>query len=281
MVCAITGAAGYVGSRLLTTLGRHFDVVPISRRPAEGSIRWEMGQPAEISRELRERDVRVLVHAAWDFSQTSAKENERVNVDGSRRLFESAEKAGVERIIFVSTISAFPHAHSMYGQSKLRVEQLTLEQSGGVVVRPGLIWGDGPGGMFGALAKQVTQSKVIPLIGSGRYPQYLLHEDDLAHTILSAARGEWKCETPVTVAHARPWLLRDLIRTIANRQKKNVKLLPVPWPGVYAGLKAAEFLGMKMKFRSDSVLSLVFQNPAPDFSEADRLQLERRPYPGL
>jgi len=281
MVCAITGAAGYVGSRLKSALGRHLTVVPISRQPAEGSIRWELGQSVEISRELREQGVTVLVHAAWDFNQTSVKENERVNVEGSRRLFESADKAGVERIIFVSTISAFPNARSMYGKSKLRVEQLTLERSGGVALRPGLIWGDGPGGMFGALAKQVTQSRLIPLIGSGRSLQYLLHEDDLARAILGASRGQWKCETPVTLAHPRPWILRDLIQTIATQQQKNVKLLPVPWPGVYAGLKAAELLGLKMKFRSDSVLSLVFQNPAPDFSQADRLQLQRRPYPVL
>ena len=281
MACAITGASGYVGSRFLTALGRSLEVVPISRRSAEGSIRWEMGQSAEISRELREREVRVLVHAAWDFSQTGVKANEQVNVEGSRLLFESAEKAGVERIIFVSTISAFSDARSIYVQSNWRVEQLTLARRGGVVVRPGLIWGDGPGGMFGALAKQVRQSKVIPLIGSGRYPQYLLHEDDLAHAILGASKGEWTCETPVTLAHARPWLLRELIQTIARRQAKDVKLLPVPWPAVYAGLKAAELLGVKMKFRSDSVLSLVFQNPAPDFSQADRLHLERRPYLGF
>lgn len=276
-VCAITGASGYVGSRLMEYLARKLDVVPISRRPAPGRIPWDMGKPADISRELRERKVGVLVHAAWDFGHPSARENERVNVEGSLRLFESAAKAGVERIVFISTISAFRGARSMYGQSKLRVEDLVLARSG-VVVRPGLVWGEGPGGMFGSLAEQVAQKKVIPLIGSGRYPQYLVHEDDLAEALLRAARGDWKCDAAVTVAHPRPWLLRDLVHSIAERQGRKVNLLPVPWPAVYGPLKVAEMAGVRLGFRSDSVLSLVFQNPSPDFALADQLGLARRAY---
>jgi len=280
MLCAITGASGYVGSRLATYLGGHFEVVPISRKPASGVIQWDLGQPRDISAELRHRRVSVLVHAAWDFTHPDASENERINVEGSRQLFESADKAGVERIIFISTISAFPGARSMYGQSKLRVEGLALPR-GGAVVRPGLVWGDGPGGMFGSLAAQVAQKTMIPLIGSGRYPQYLLHEEDLGAAVLRAACGEWKCSDAVTLAHSQPWLLRELVHSIAEAQGRKVKLLPVPWPAVYGGLKMAELAGARLGFRSDSVLSLVFQNPSPDFAPADRLGLRRRAYAGV
>jgi nucleoside-diphosphate-sugar epimerase len=277
MVCAITGASGYVGSRLADYLARRLDVVPISRRPVPKGIQWEMGQGGDISRELRVRMVTFLVHAAWDFGHPNAKDNERVNVEGSQRLFESADKAGVERIIFISTISSFREARSMYGQSKLRAEDIALAK-GGIVIRPGLVWGDGLGGMFGSLAAQVAQKSLIPLIGSGRYPQYLVHEADLAEAVLRAASGEWKCDAAVTLAHPQPWLLRDLVHTIAESQGRKVRLLPVPWPAVYGALKTAELMGARMGFRSDSVLSLVFQDPAPDFTLADQLGLKRRAY---
>lgn len=280
MVCAITGASGYVGSRLMASLARNVDVVPITRRESPNAIQWDMANPTDISEVLRTHGVKTLVHAAWDFSHPNPKENERVNVEGSRRLFESAAKAGVERIVFLSTISAFTGARSMYGQSKMRVEQLALASSNGAVIRPGLVWGTGPGGMFGALTKQVTQGSIIPLIGSGRYPQYLVHEEDLGTAILRAAAGPWEATTPVTVANPEPWLLRDLIQTIARNHGRKVTLVPLPWRAIYTGLKSAELAGAKLGFRSDSVLSLVYQNPAPNFTLADRLQLPRRPYLG-
>jgi nucleoside-diphosphate-sugar epimerase len=280
MVCAITGASGYVGSRLASAIQRDMEVVPLSRRDAAGAIRWEMEHPTDISGELRSRGVKVLVHVAWDFTHPKEKENDRVNVEGSRQLFDCADRAGVERIIFVSSISAFAGARSAYGQSKLRVERMVLERPCGVVVRPGLVWGGGPGGMFGALTKQVNSGAVIPMIGSGKYPQYLVHEDDLGDTIRKAVEGGLKSNAPITVAHEVPWHLRDLIKDIARKQGKQVRLLPVPWPAVYAGLKAAELIGVKLSFRSDSVLSLVFQDPSPDFTPANQLGLARRSYPG-
>jgi nucleoside-diphosphate-sugar epimerase len=280
MTCAITGASGYVGSRLASAIQRDMEVVPISRREAAGSIRWEMQNPTEISEELRSRGVKVLVHAAWDFTHPNAEENDRVNVQGSRQLFESADRAGVERILFISSISAFAGARSAYGQSKLRVERMVLDRPGGVVIRPGLVWGAGPGGMFGALTKQVESGSMIPMIGSGRYPQYLVHEDDLGDAIRKAVAGGLKVSAPITVANEVPGLLRDLIEDIARKQGKKVTLLPVPWPAVYAGLKAAELMGAKLNFRSDSVLSLVFQDPSPDFTPANQLGLARRSYPG-
>jgi nucleoside-diphosphate-sugar epimerase len=255
------------------------EVVPISRREAAGSIRWEMQNPSDISEELRRRGVKVLVHVAWDFTHPNAKANERVNVEGSRQLFECADRAGVERIVFVSSISAFAGARSAYGQSKLRVERMVLERPGGVVIRPGLVWGAGPGGMFGALTKQVESGSTIPMIGSGRYSQYLVHEEDLGEAIRKAVAGELQVSAPITVAHEVPWQLRDLIKDIARKQGKRVTLLQVPWPAVYAGLKAAELVGAKLSFRSDSVLSLVFQDPSPDFTPANQLGLARRKYP--
>jgi nucleoside-diphosphate-sugar epimerase len=255
------------------------EVVPISRREDAGSIRWEMQNPSDISEELRRRGVKVLVHVAWDFTHPNAKENDRVNVEGSRQLFECADRAGVERIVFVSSISAFAGARSAYGQSKLRVERMVLERPGGVVIRPGLVWGAGPGGMFGALTKQVESGSMIPMIGSGRYPQYLVHEEDLGEAIRRAAAGSLAFDAPITVANEVPWQLRDIIKEIARKQRKQITLLPLPWPAVYAGLKTAEMLGAKLNFRSDSVLSLVFQDPSPDFRPANQLGIVRRGYP--
>jgi hypothetical protein len=58
--------------------------------------------------------------------------------------------AGVRRLVFISTISAFDGCRSFYGKGKLEVERIT-HSLGGWVIRPGLLYGEKPGGMLGRL----------------------------------------------------------------------------------------------------------------------------------
>jgi nucleoside-diphosphate-sugar epimerase len=79
----------------------------------------------------------------------------RICVDGSNTLFEAARRAGVERIVFISTISAFDGCRSAYGKTKLAVEK-SLAGTTAVVLRPGLVFGGShSGGVFGSIRKQV------------------------------------------------------------------------------------------------------------------------------
>ena len=263
-VCAVTGATGYVGSRIASALATEFDVIPMGRTVSAEVIRWQMDAMQDSTVELRSRNVNALVHSAWDFTHPKAAENWQSNVSGSRRLIAAAQTAGVRHIVFISTISAFEGARSEYGKSKLAVEQTVLA-AGGTVIRPGLVWGERPGGMFGSLRQQVSKGGIVPTIGDGRYPQYLVHEDDLAAVVLRAAKGEFAGRV-LTVANPKPWLLRDLILRMTAEEGKTVKLVGVPWQVIYTALKTAETLGLKLGFRSDSVTSLVYQDRAPEFA---------------
>ena len=276
-VCALTGASGYVGSRLAGTLAQDFDVVPLGRKPVAGGIRWAMGQAESVAGALRERGVSVLVHSAWDFSHPKPNENWATNVGGSKRLLEDAKAAGLKRIVFISTISAFEGAESEYGKSKLAVEREVLA-AGGTVVRPGLVWGETPGGMFGSMRQQVAKGSMVPTVGDGRYPQYLVHEDDLGETVraLATTSSDEYAGRTLTLANPKPWLLRDLVLRLAAEQGTKVKLVGIPWSLIYGGLKTAEMLGLKLNFRSDSVLSLVRQNANPTFDSVRPVPL--RPF---
>ena len=268
VVCAVTGANGYVGSRIAYALAADCYVVPMGRSADDEGIRWTF-ESAGVEAEMRAHQVTALVHSAWDFSHPKASENWKTNVEGTRRLIASFQAAGGERIVFVSSISSFEGARSEYGKSKLAVERLVVE-GGGTVIRPGLVWGDRPGGMFGSLKQQVSKGKLVPMIGDGRYPQYLVHEDDLAEAVRRAvdpATAAAFAGRVLTLAHPRGWLLRDLILGIAKKEGKTVKLVGVPWRLVYGALKLAETAGVKIGFRSDSLLGLVYHLRTPKFSE--------------
>src|SRR5258707_655758 len=94
--CAVTGATGYVGSRLAAALAEEFEVVPLTRKPTERGIAWTLTPDTNIAEALRERSVKVLVHSAWDFAHPKAADNWRANVEGSLKLYADAKAAGVE-----------------------------------------------------------------------------------------------------------------------------------------------------------------------------------------
>lgn len=264
IACAVTGANGYVGSHISALLTKHFQVVPMGRKAGPDGIVWQMGDSG-VAESLRSRHISVLVHSAWDMAQTNAKLNWKTNVEGTRSLIDEARSAGVKRIVFISTISCFETARSDYGRSKLAAEKIILD-AGGTVIRPGLVWGERAGGMFGSLRKRVNGGGIVPMVGTGLYAQYLVHEEDLAAAVLRAVQDECLARKVLTVAHPKPWMLRDLILRIAAEEGKQVKLVNVPWRLVYVALKSAETVGLKLSFRSDSLLSLVYPNPSPSFS---------------
>ena len=282
--CAITGSSGYVGSILRRALQHEYPVVALSRSPQSSEdIPWCLEAPGDVGRLLRERQVKTLVHAAWDMHSSDAKEIHRVCVQGSATLFSEARSAGIEHIVFISSISAFDKCRSVYGQSKLAVERL-LRGGSSTCLRLGLVFGQQSGGVFGSIREQVTKSRLIPLIGDGRIPQFLLHEMTLAETVLRAVSGQFSelNGSPITLAHPKPWPFRDLVKAIAKQQARDVTLVPIPSQLLYAGLRSAEMLRIKAPFRSDSVTSFVHSEKNPDFSVMQKYGIDPIPFePGI
>ena len=135
--------------------------------------------------------------------------------------------------------------------------------------------------MFGKLNAQIRNSSVIPLIGDGSQIQFLVHDEDLCAFIEKFAAGQIQLAPQImTAAHAQPWPFKKLLLEIARGQDKKIKFIPLPWRLVWAGLKSAELCGLKLNFRSDSLVSLMHQNPAPDFSANAVVGPVCRPFQG-
>jgi len=276
-ICAITGSNGYVGGAVksyFAALG--WEIRELTRHPKPGSNAVEFQLGANVAPEAL-AGVTALVHCAYDFRPLTKKEIHAVNVAGTEKLFQAARAADVEKIIFISTISAFDGCRSLYGHAKLAIEKIALAH-GAQIIRLGLVYGNGPGGMFGKLAAQVRKSSRIPLIGDGTQIQFLVHQDDLCAFVERCAHGGVKFSGKIlTAANAQPWPFRELLREIARGQHKEIKFIPLPWRFVWAGLKTAELCGLRLNFRSDSLVSLMHQNPAPDFSANAGVGLVCRP----
>ena len=261
-IAAVTGASGYLGSRICTSLqSRGWQVVRLARVPSSRrfpAVAYELAGP--ISPEVKEvlRSADVLVHGAYDLSLTSRVDIWRVNVEGTRRLLEVAADARMRRVLVLSSMSAFDGTTQLYGRAKLAIESLTVA-SGACAVRPGLVYGERPGGMAGALRK-LTKLPIVPVIAGGT-GLYTVHEDDLMRAIGALAGFETLQPQTISVAHPIPIALPDMMRVFAAQEDRRCRLVPVPWQSVYYPLRFTEVLRAHLPFRADSVLGLVRTAP--------------------
>jgi nucleoside-diphosphate-sugar epimerase len=276
--CVITGANGFLGSRLQRHLeSKGWRVLPWTRKlnPPAGAISFRLGDdvsPAGF------QDVDALIHCAYDFAPLAWNDIARVNIHGSEKLLQAAQSAGLQSIVFISSLSAFPGCRSWYGKAKLETEGFALA-SGASVIRPGLIYGDHPGGMFGRLVRQVRNSRVLPLLTGGRQLQYLLHEEDLGQLILDLLERKLPSHgEPIAAAHEQGWELKEILKAIGRGLSRPVVFFPVPWRAAWLGLKVLELAGVRTNFRSDSLLGMVYQDPNPSFAAAKALGLRCRPF---
>ena len=252
---AVTGATGYLGRLIAEHLTARGDTLTaLTRRAPEGNhLGWqkfELGQPLDPS---AFDGIDALIHAAWVLAGKDTDDLWRQNVAGTRMLLESASAAGVSRIVFVSSMSAFFGTRQAYGLMKLAAERTVLD-AGGVVVRPGLVYGDSPGGMAGTL-KKVAALPLWPRFRNANL--FLVHEDDIAPGIGRVLDGYGDLRGQVLgFAHPARHSLIDILTGLSPRRTSR-RTVYVPAGAVIAPLKLAESANVPLPFRSDSLLGLV------------------------
>lgn len=250
----VTGAYGYVGSAIRASLQDNgWATTALTRSPRAGdeAVAWSLGEdvPAHVW-----EGVDAVVHCAYDLRLRSREDIWRINVAGTARLLDSASRAGVPRLLVISSMSAYPGTTQLYGLAKLEIEEQVVAL-GGVAVRPGLVYGASPSGMAGSLTK-LTKLPVVPVLG-GSARQFPVHEEDLARVVVRVLTATaW---TPEVFGVAQPVSVsfRELLHGLAAMQGRTCRCVPVPWQLVYGALRLAEATGIPVPLRSDSVAGLV------------------------
>jgi nucleoside-diphosphate-sugar epimerase len=269
-VAAVTGASGYLGSQICQTLeSRGWRVVRLtgSQPQINGQIvPYELAEPVtpRVSEALRSADA--LIHTAYNLSLTSSADIWRVNVEGTRRLLEAAKEAETDRVIVLSSMSAFAGTSQLYGRAKIDIEAMTVE-FGGCAVRPGLVYGKQAGGMAGSLRK-LTALPVVPVITGGA-GVYTVGEGDLMEAIAGLASATNLEPGTISLAHPDKVTLVDMMSTFAAQENRQCRFIPIPWKLVYRVLRTGEFLRLHLPFRADSLLGLIYT--APDLVGQDQL----------
>jgi UDP-glucose 4-epimerase len=159
-------------------------------------------------------------------------EYERVNVGGTQAVVESALRAGVGRVVLLSTIAVYgynrrivlteevePHPATMYAETKLAAEKLTLAarcsngQPLGSVLRLAAVYGARVKGNYSRLVEALARGRFIP-IGDGHNRRTLVHEKDVAAAVVLALESPNAAGKVYNVTDGTVNTLREIIAAI-------------------------------------------------------------------
>ncbi len=262
----ITGATGFVGSRLVHFLSAQFPAMElrlaVRQKPdvSHSFDRFSTGS-IEVVGDINPRTnwsdaltgIEVVIHLAsrvhvmHDVALDPLAEYRNANALATIHLAQEASKAGVKRFIYLSSIKvngeetssgqsysedSTPAPIDPYGISKWEAE-LGLEkvcaQTGMefVIIRPPLVYGPGVKANFQRLMRLVAKGMPLPL-GAIHNKRSILALDNLVHFISKAMVNPLAANQRFLLSDGDDVSTTQLLRLIAKGMGKSIWLLPVP-----------------------------------------------------
>jgi nucleoside-diphosphate-sugar epimerase len=222
----LTGANGYLGSRLLSRLAAdsYRRLVCLCRRKpaASQSENLEFVQGDLLERESYAGAIAgcdTVVHLAAATGKHSPAEYLRVNRDGTEALVIEARRAGVQRFLHVSTIAVkfLDKSGYPYAQSKQQAEAI-VAKSGlrWIIVRPTLILGKNAPGLKSL--SRLASLPIVPVFGDGRTLVQPVFVDDLAACLAAILKDDrFECQT-MEIGGPEVLSIEDLLLSIRRAQ---------------------------------------------------------------
>jgi nucleoside-diphosphate-sugar epimerase len=199
---AITGAAGLIGQNLIIRLKArgYRSIVGIDKHPANTPILARLHPDiTTISADLAKDDgwqdalkgVEVLVVGHAQIGGSDPKPFRDNNVVATQRLIDAAEKAGVSRIVHISSSVVNSAAIDWYTETKKEQEQIVKASSmPSVVLRPTLMFGLFDRKHIGWLARFMQRVPVFPVPGTGRFRRQPLYAGNFCDIIIACMEGK-------------------------------------------------------------------------------------------
>lgn len=246
----VTGASGFVGPHVVAGLiAAGYRPRLALHRPqavpagAEAVVTGDLSAAVDWSAALEgvEHVVHMagLAHAGPGLDEALY---QRINTEATLELARAAEKAGVRRFVYLSSIKALtaafdgpplredaqPAPGDAYGRSKLAAEQgLAALDLDWVALRPVLIYGPGVKANMAALLKLAQLPVLLPL-GGLKAPRSLLAVENLASAILFALAPACPARQSCAVSDPEPISVADMLVAMRSGLGRGPGLLPVP-----------------------------------------------------
>lgn len=267
MTTLITGATGFVGRRLVSTLQSLGRPVRAAVRAPDASLQTPQvvvpspGATIDAWRPLVKGCDTVVhllarAHVLQDEAPDPLAEFRLVNTEMSRACAAAAAAEGVRRFVFVSSIGVQGNAttarpieaqdplapHSPYAQSKAEAE-LALRQLAPAasmewtIVRPPLVYGPQAPGNMRSLMRALHRHLPLPLARVTDNRRSLVALDNLVDLLITCLDHPAAANQTFLVSDGEDLSTADLLRRLGQAMGHPARLLPVPTGLLWAGAR--------------------------------------------
>jgi nucleoside-diphosphate-sugar epimerase len=257
MIIGVTGATGFIGTRLVQELmQRGHSVRGLSRRKVNSessapNLTFVRGgvENLEALRELTQSTECVIHLAAFVHQETTSDEEKRrcysVNVSGTKNLLQAMKLSERrQHLVFLSTVAVYGSSFSeatenrpclpatAYAQSKLDAERSILEavEQGTItacILRPSMVFGPRAPGNLKKMVRLIRLG-VMPVISKGRNLKSLVQVDDLIAIILNVMNDPERFNRRIyNVAADPPLSILQIGEALARGVGRNPWMLPL------------------------------------------------------
>jgi uncharacterized protein YbjT (DUF2867 family) len=264
MKVLITGGTGVIGAAAVRSLlAAAHQVRLFSRNAKADAARWRgevevregsIGSPLDVSGIAEGCDA--VLHIAGIAEERPPEATfARVNVGGTQHLVSEAERAGVRRFVYVSSLGA-DTGTSPYHASKLQGEQIVRGFRGSwLICRPGNVYGPGDE-VISFLLQIVRSSPVAPLVDLGDQPFQPLWADDLGAALAVAVEREDLSSRVLLLAGSEVTSTQDIFSRLSRLTGRAPVQVPVPSPLAAIGAQVASMLGVRVPFDENKLTML-------------------------
>jgi NADH dehydrogenase len=249
----LTGATGTIGLpivRRLTAAGVPVRCLVRDPRRLGGQrvkVQIALGDLADpFSFRNALRGVDTVLHLAATIRDQPAGSIEELSGIATWRLVQAAERAGVERFVFFSTLGASTWSSARLMRAKAIAERAVIDSSlRYTVFAPSMVYS--PSDPFITLLERMSLLPVMPIAGAGRATIQPIWADDVAECVLAvlpggarhgeSARQRYELAGPETLSYS------EVVQCVLDSLRRHRPLLHIPIGLVRRFLTAVELVG--------------------------------------
>jgi uncharacterized protein YbjT (DUF2867 family) len=274
----VTGGTGVIGQAAVSELlrrGHHVRL--LSRGAARDAGIWhddrvepfpgDVGDPERMHGAADGCDA--VVHIVGIIDEAPPELTfERINVGGTRNILQEASRAGVRRVVFISSLGA-ERGTSDYHESKMESEQL-VQRFGGdwTIMRTGAVVGPGDE-TVSVLLQMIRMLPALPIIDGGDQPFQPVWHEDLAWAIAECLTRDDVAGSILRIAGDDVLTISDTIELFSTITDRDPVRVPLPSFLAKAGTALASAVGIETPVSAATLQMLIEGNYIRDDEQND------------